>query len=161
MSTTSDQEAKGKNPLPVEEGACRQAKAKESHHKNATDEAAAAAPDNTKQKVAAPPVAKGKKTVTKATTTTKRKPKKKEKKTKQKDPSDPKNWPKVGGGDYDYVYIHGGPHDGRYGYYDDDDPGPLIYFGAPLVGDGPYEIPRRYLRIPPQSHRGDQSFSPF
>ena len=40
------------------------------------------------------------------------------------------------------TYIAGGPFKDRYGYYDDaddeDENEALIYFGAPLTGDGPY-----------------------
>jgi hypothetical protein len=63
-----------------------------------------------------------------------------------------KKWPRVKCGDWQYVYISGGPFEGRFGYYDDHESGPLVYFGAPVLGDGPYEIPLRYLRKPPAKY---------
>ena len=58
-------------------------------------------------------------------------------------------WPRVAFGDWGFVYIAGGPFEGRFGYYDDEDGDALVYFGAPLTGDGPYKIPHQHLRKPP------------
>jgi len=49
-------------------------------------------------------------------------------------------------GNWGLVYI---PSEGRFGYYDDEDGGSIVYFGAPLSGDGPYVYPRSSLRQPP------------
>ena len=60
-----------------------------------------------------------------------------------------KKWPKVEYGDWSYVYISGGHFEGKFGYYDDEEEGKaLIYFGAPLIGDGPYDVKRLHLRKP-------------
>jgi hypothetical protein len=71
---------------------------------------------------------------------------------KEADPNDPKMWPSVDRGDWQYVYIAAGTFQGRFGYYDDHDEEALVYFGAPLLGDGPYEMPLSYLRKPPASY---------
>lgn len=71
------------------------------------------------------------------------------------------SWPKVQRGDWGYVYICGGSFQGRFGYYDDDEDEALVYFGAPLLGDGPYEIPLKYLRDPPAEYKKNAQFSPM
>jgi hypothetical protein len=98
--------------------------------------------------------------------TTKQAPKAKEKVThKAKKPSkkkdDKKSWPKVNYGDWSYVYITAGQFEGRYGYYDDHERSAIVYFGAPMVGDGPYSIPLKNLRKPPKNYCKDQLFSPM
>lgn len=75
--------------------------------------------------------------------------------------SDKKSWPKVKMGHWDYVYICGGPFAGRFGYYDDHEKHALVYFGRPLTGDGPYDVPLRYLRDPPASVKQNAEFSPW
>ena len=61
------------------------------------------------------------------------------------------SWPVVKSGDWGLVFIAQGRGAGRFGYYDDeeDEDECLVYFGAPLSGDGPYMYPRRALRQPP------------
>ena len=66
--------------------------------------------------------------------------------------NDPKVWPQVERGDWQYVYIAAGEFKGRFGYYDDHEDEALVYFGAPLLGDGPFEVPISYLRKPPASY---------
>ena len=57
-------------------------------------------------------------------------------------------WPVVRSGDWGQVYVSS---EGRFGYYDDeeDEDEAIVYFGAPLSGDGPYVYPRSALRQPP------------
>ena len=59
-----------------------------------------------------------------------------------------RSWPLVQSGDWGQVYVSS---EGRFGYYDDDDgeDEAIVYFGAPLTGDGPYVYPRSALRQPP------------
>ena len=59
-----------------------------------------------------------------------------------------RSWPLVQSGDYGQVYVSS---EGRFGYYDDDDgeDEAIVYFGAPLTGDGPYVYPLSALRQPP------------
>mmetsp|Transcript_3084 Transcript_3084/g.3465 ORF Transcript_3084/g.3465 Transcript_3084/m.3465 type:complete len:193 (-) Transcript_3084:62-640(-) len=71
------------------------------------------------------------------------------------------SWPKVKNGEWGYVYICGGPFAGRFGYYDDHEEQALVYFGAPLLGDGPYDVPLQYLRDPPASEKKNADFSPL
>jgi len=81
---------------------------------------------------------------------------------KKKKAADPKSrWPRVQYGDWGYVYICAGPFKGRFGYYDDEDGGSLVYFGAPLVGDGPYTIPLSFLRNPPAKYQREAAFAPY
>jgi len=88
-------------------------------------------------------------------------PQQKRKRRRKKNSRHQKSWPKVKSGEWGYVYICGGPFEGRFGYYDDKEGGSLVYFGAPLVGDGPYKIPLRYLRDPPASHKRSADSAPF
>lgn len=68
------------------------------------------------------------------------------------------NWSRVDVYDWSYVYISGGEFEGSFGYYDDEDDREgysLIYFGAPLLGDGPYSIKHSLLRKPEAPYLGD------
>ena len=58
------------------------------------------------------------------------------------------SWPIVESGDWGLIYI---PSERRFGYYEDEESEneAIVYFGAPLTGDGPYVYPRGYLRQPP------------
>ena len=104
-----------------------------------------------------PTVAKAGKSSALAATKKKAAPKKK----KTAAAADPKSsWPRVKEGDWGYVYICAGPFKGRFGYYDDEDDGALVYFGAPLVGDGPYTIPLSFLRNPPAKYHREAAFAP-
>jgi hypothetical protein len=68
------------------------------------------------------------------------------------DPQDKHCWPRVTRGVWQYVYIASGPFAGKFGYYDDQEgDNAIIYFGAPLLGEGPYEVPVEALRQPPTS----------
>lgn len=75
-----------------------------------------------------------------------------EAKTKKESNFDAKLWPRVERGDWQYVYIAAGKFEGKFGYYDDHEDDALIYFGAPLLGDGPHQMPLTYLRKPPISY---------
>ena len=59
-----------------------------------------------------------------------------------------RSWPVVRSGDWGQVYVSS---ENRFGYYDDeeDEDEAIVYFGAPLSGDGPYVYPRSALRQPP------------
>lgn len=71
-------------------------------------------------------------------------------KPKKVDSTDPKNWPRVERGDWQYVYVAAGKFAGRFAYYDDHELNEaIIYFGAPLLGDGPYGVKLSSLRKPP------------
>jgi len=62
------------------------------------------------------------------------------------------DWEHVTRSDWQYVYICEGPFSGKFGYYDDHDDAmdmAKIYFGMPVVGDGPYRMPLEDLRVPP------------
>ena len=66
---------------------------------------------------------------------------------------DPKTWATVDYRDWQYVYVCNGPFEGRFGYYDDHQDGfALIYFGMPMVGDGPYQMALEDLRKPPPKY---------
>jgi len=50
--------------------------------------------------------------------------------------------------DWQYVYINKGEFTGKYGYYDNNEnekDAAMIYFGVPLLGDGPHKIPFSFL----------------
>ena len=79
------------------------------------------------------------------------------------DPNDEifkQSWPQVKRGEYQYVYISEGPFAGKFGYYDDvdDSNNALIYFGMPLVGDGPVSVDHSQLRIPQGKYAKDAVF---
>mmetsp|Transcript_3790 Transcript_3790/g.5167 ORF Transcript_3790/g.5167 Transcript_3790/m.5167 type:complete len:429 (+) Transcript_3790:95-1381(+) len=69
-------------------------------------------------------------------------------------------WPAVQKKDYRYVYIHGGELNGKFGYYDDVSPDEkaLIYFGMPLMGEGPYAVDHSCLRVPQGKYAHETSF---
>jgi hypothetical protein len=68
------------------------------------------------------------------------------------DPQDKNCWPRITRGAWQFVYIASGPFEGRFGYYDDQEgDNAIIYFGAPLLGEGPYEVPLEDLRQPPST----------
>lgn len=58
------------------------------------------------------------------------------------------SWPVVSSGAWGLVYVSSA---GRFGYYDDeeDEDECIVYFGAPLSGDGPHMYPRCALLQPP------------
>jgi len=69
---------------------------------------------------------------------------------------DKSTWPKVKHGEWDYVYICGGKFKGRFGYYDDHEKPekPAMIYWDRLMGiDGPYYVPLKYLRAPPESFK--------
>ncbi|CAB9521659.1 expressed unknown protein [Seminavis robusta] len=75
--------------------------------------------------------------------------------------NDKNSWPQVQQSDWQYVYIAKGPFAGRFGYYDDqEEDSAVIYFGAPLLGEGPYCVPLEDLRVPPKSYCKD-SYTPI
>uniref|UniRef100_A0A7S2YD01 Uncharacterized protein n=1 Tax=Entomoneis paludosa TaxID=265537 RepID=A0A7S2YD01_9STRA len=74
---------------------------------------------------------------------------------------DPSDWPVVKKGHWSYIYVIDGPHQGRFGYYDDHESSALVYFGAPLIGDGPYAISLSKLRKPPTKFCKNQAYFPM
>jgi hypothetical protein len=58
------------------------------------------------------------------------------------------SWPIIASGNWGLVFVS---TLGRFGYYEDeeDEDEALVYFGAPLSGDGPFMYPRSALRQPP------------
>ena len=51
----------------------------------------------------------------------------------------------VGQGDYGPVLILRGRHQGKVGYYDDDDDGAIVYLGAPFSSDA-VRLKRTHIR---------------
>jgi len=75
---------------------------------------------------------------------------------KELKPDDKRTWLKVRPGEWGEVYIRGGPHGGRYGYYtedskDDENEMAIIYFDSARVSDGPHQVELTRLRKPPES----------